>query len=226
MTCFVPSHFQEGPCVHQYQLAAFGTTESGRVVPISGEHFVAQRQAATRYHQANAHLFAVGAVIPRVTALGQGIGIGLPLEVRAGHVIQQQVVLDREQFAEPLLEKRLQCRLVRQQLVESAIQAVVVHFIDRHAQQVAQCAVAVKVLGDLQFTRRFAEPRDDQDERRQRPRNVFLPQRHRTPQKLVQSQTLHQFQRQPRAAKLAAVFNPHTRAVDLDEPRLGLDPGK
>ena len=38
----------------------------------------------------------------------------------------------------------------------------------------------------------------------------------------MQPQLLDQFQRQPRAAELPAVLDPHTRAVDLDEPRLGL----
>ena len=44
----------------------------------------------------------------------------------------------------------------------------------------------------------------------------------RTLQKLMQSELLDQFQRQPRAAELPAVLDPHARAVDLDEPRLGL----
>ena len=48
------------------------------------------------------------------------------------------------------------------------------------------------------------------------------PGRHRTPQKLVQPQLLDQFQRQPRAAELPAVLHAYPRAVDLDEPRLGL----
>ena len=52
-------------------------------------------------------------MIARVTAFGQGIRVGLAFEVRAGHVVQQQVVLDGEQLAEPLLEKRFQRRFVR-----------------------------------------------------------------------------------------------------------------
>ena len=196
--------------------------QSGRVVPISGEHFVAQRQAAARHHQADADLFAVGAMIARVTAFGQGIRVGLALEVRAGHVVQQQVVLDGEQLAEPLLEKRFQRRLVRQQLVQPAVQAIVVHLVRRHAQQIGQRALAVKVFGDMQLARRLAEPRDDQDQRRQRPGNMFLSRRHRAPQELVQSESLDEFQGQPRTAELPAVLDPHSRAVDLDEPRRGV----
>ena len=146
-------------------------------MPISGEDFIAQRQAAARHHQADADLFAVGAMVARVAAFCQGIRIGLALEVRAGHVVQQQVVLDGEQLAEPLLEKHLQRRLVRQQFVQPAVQAVVVHLVDRHAQQIAQGALPIEVFGDVQFARRLAEPRDDQDQRRQRPGNMLLSRR-------------------------------------------------
>ncbi len=37
--------------------------QGGRIVPIPGEHFIAQRQAATRHDQADADLLAVGAMI-------------------------------------------------------------------------------------------------------------------------------------------------------------------
>jgi hypothetical protein len=46
--------------------------------------------------------------------------------------------------------------------------------------------------------------------------------RHGAVEKLVQSQLLDEFQRQPRTAELPAVLHAHARAVDLDEPRLGV----
>ena len=85
-----------------------------RIVAIAGEHFVTERQPAPRHHQTDADLLAVGPMVARVAALGQRIGVGLALEVRARYVVQQQIVLDGEQLAEPLLEKRLERRLVRQ----------------------------------------------------------------------------------------------------------------
>jgi hypothetical protein len=111
---------------------------------------------------------------------------------------------------------------MRQQLVQPAVQAVVVHLVDRHAQQVGQCAVPVKVFGDVQLARWLAQAGDDQNQRRQRPGNVLLPRRHHTLQKLMQFQLLDQFQRQPRSAELTAILDPQTRAVDLDELRLCL----
>ena len=192
-----------------------------RIVPISREHFVAQRQAAARHHQADADLFAVGPMVARVATLGQRIGMGLSLEVRARHVVQQQVVLDGEQLAEPLLEKHFQFRLVRQQFIETAVQTIVVHLVDRHAQQVGQGALPVEMLGDVKFARRLAQPADDQDQGRQPPGNVFLARGQSTLQEFVQPQFLDQFQRHPGPAELPAVLDPHARAVDLDVPRLG-----
>ena len=40
-------------------------------------------------------------------------------------------------------------------------------------------------------------------------------------EKLVQSELLDEFERQPRAAELSAVLDPHAGAIDLDKPRLG-----
>jgi hypothetical protein len=82
-------------------------------------------------------------------------------------------------------------------------------------------ALLVKVFGDVQFARRLAEPRDDQDQRRQRPGNMLLSRRQRAFQKRVQSELLDEFQRQPRTAELPAVLDPDARAIDLDEARFG-----
>ncbi len=161
-------------------------------------------------------------MIARVAALGQRIRAGLPLKVRAGHVVEQQVVLDGEQLAEPFFEEHFQRLFVRQHLVQPAVQAIVVHFVERHAQQVAQRTLSVKVFGDVQLARRLTEPCDHQNQRGQRPGNMLLSRRHGTLQKLIQSKFLDQLQRQPRPAELPAVLDPHARAVDFDEPWFGL----
>ena len=86
---------------------------------ISGEHLVAQRHPALGNHQTDADLFAVRAVVARVTPLGRRIGLGLALEIRAGHIVQQQVVLQPEKIAQPIFQKDLQRLLVRQQRVDA-----------------------------------------------------------------------------------------------------------
>ena len=86
----------------------------------------------------------------------------------------------------------------------------------------AKRTLPIEVFGDMEFARRLAEPRDDQDQRRQRPGNMLLSRRQRPLQELVQSESLDEFQGQPRTAELPAVLDPYSRAVDLDEPRRGV----
>jgi hypothetical protein len=71
------------------------------VVGVAGEHLVAQREAVEGHHQGDADLLAVGPVIAAVAALGQRVGRRLALEVGAGHVVQQHLVVDRKQLAGP-----------------------------------------------------------------------------------------------------------------------------
>jgi hypothetical protein len=75
------------------------------------------------------------------------------------------------------------------------------------------------MLGDVQFTGRLAEPRDDQDQRREGPRHALFPARQQTLQERIELPSLHQLQGQPGAAELPAVLHAHARAIDLHEPR-------
>ena len=96
------------------------------VMGVAGEHFVAQREAIEGDHQSDAHLLAVGTVIARVAALGLRIGGRLAFEVGRGDVVEQHFVVDREQLADAFGQMRLERRFMRQQLIERAIQPVLV----------------------------------------------------------------------------------------------------
>jgi hypothetical protein len=69
------------------------------VVGVAGEYLVAQREAVEGHHQGDADLLAVGAMVTAVAAAGQHVALGLAFEVGAGHVVQQHLVVDREQLA-------------------------------------------------------------------------------------------------------------------------------
>ena len=68
-----------------------------RIMGIAGEDFVAQGVAVAGDHQPDQHLLAVGPMIARVAALGLRIGRRHALEVGAGDVVEEQVVLQGEQ---------------------------------------------------------------------------------------------------------------------------------
>jgi len=67
-------------------------------------------------------------MIPRITPLGLRVAFRLALEIRAGDVVEQQVVVQIEQFTQPLLQEFLERFLVWQQGVQRSIQAIFVTF--------------------------------------------------------------------------------------------------
>ena len=66
--------------------------------------------------------------------LGHRVAGALALRVRAGDVVQKQVVLQIEQIAEALLEMPSDGFLVREQAIQPFIQTVGVHLLDGHTQ--------------------------------------------------------------------------------------------
>ncbi len=183
---------------------------------VSRENLVAQRHSALGNHQPDADLFAVGPMVARVAALGQRIAVGLALEIRAGHVVQQQVVLDAEQLAQAVLQEGFQRFFMRQNRVQRAIETLLVDLLGRNAQEIDQRALGVKMLGDVQFARRLAEAAEDQHQGHQRPGDFFAAVGKRAVEKVLQAQLLDKLQSQPRPAEVAAVFHAHAFDIDFD----------
>ena len=124
-----------------------------------------------RHHQRDAHLLAVSPMVAAVAAPGQPIAVGLALEVRARHVIQQQVVVELEQLSQALLRwvssarlcgsRRSSARYSRSSLIRSA----------GTPEKILQRRAPIPVLGDVQLARRLAQSRNHQDRRHRRPRH-------------------------------------------------------
>src|SRR5258707_5493587 len=78
--------------------------DSGYVGAIAGKHLVAERYAVTGHDKADADLLAIAPLIAAVATLGHRVGRGLALEVGAGHVVEQKLVVEPEQRTQPVLE--------------------------------------------------------------------------------------------------------------------------
>ena len=63
-------------------------------------------------------------------------GAPTALEVDAGHVVEQQVVVERGELAQSTDQMLLECRLVREQAIEGAVDAIVVDQRRRQGEQV------------------------------------------------------------------------------------------
>src|SRR5262245_14717966 len=177
------------------------------VVGVAGEHFVAQGKTIEGHDESDAHLLAVGPMIPGVAALRQRVGFGLAFEIRARDIIEQYVVLDRKQLAAALRQMRFKGRLVHEQMIEAAIKAILVDLPIAELQQIAKCRAPVPILGNVQLARRLAEPRRHQHACHRRPGNAFLAHRKQSLAQLLKARPTPQRKRQIHIAELAGALD-------------------
>ena len=85
-----------------------------------------------------------------------------------------------------------------------------------NAQEIDEHNLSVKMLGDMQFARRFAEAAEDQHQGHQRPGDFFAAVGKRAVEKVLQAQLFDKLQSQPRPAEVAAVFDAHAFDIDFD----------
>ena len=190
--------------------------DGGAIVAVAGEDLVAERIAVARHHQTDEHLLAVGPMVARVAAPGLRIGSGLALKVSAGDVVQEQVVFQVEQRAQSFFQVFFQSFLVRQQVIEGAIEAVVIHLGVGDAQQVAQGGPAEPVLGDVQFTGRLTQPSDDQDGHHACPGNFRRGASNKARQQLIQTDGLPQAPGEPNVPEPSAPLQAEAAQIDGD----------
>ena len=166
----------EGPDPRRPAVARFHRgddfAQRAGIVAVAGENLEAEREALAGDDQADADLLAIAAVVARVAALCQWILRGQAFEVRAGHVVEQFRSYSR---LKSLPSRDFKCissaGLVGEEFIESAVTTIVVDFLLGHGEQVVERRAAEPVLGDVQFARRLAEPRDHQHRGHRRPRN-------------------------------------------------------
>ena len=93
---------------------------------IPRHHFVSEGKALRGHHQCNYHLYAVIALVAAVAipALVRCIGRRIGFEIGAREVVQQNVKAGCEQVLPALTQMAKQLRLVHEQLVEAAIERI------------------------------------------------------------------------------------------------------
>ncbi len=155
-------------------------------------------------------------MIARVAALRLRIALSLPFKVGRGDVVQQHVVVQGKQLAHPPRQVRFERRFVRQQLVERAIQPVLVHQRLVQLQQIAQRRAPIPVLGNVQFARRLAQARRDQHRGHLLPRHRFFAARDVLGCELIEPASAPQRQRQIHLTELPAVLDAHTLELHRD----------
>jgi len=67
------------------------------IARVAGQRVMSQREAFARHDQSQDDLFAVPTMVARIAALGQRVFLRQALEVTAGEIIQQHVIVQLEQ---------------------------------------------------------------------------------------------------------------------------------
>src|SRR5262245_23471284 len=109
-----------------------------RIVGVTSEHLVTQREAVEGHNESDEYLLAIGAMIARVAALCQLVRFRLTFEVCARDIVKQHLVLARKQLAGPPGQMPFNGRLVLEKMIESTIETVLVDLLITHLQQITE----------------------------------------------------------------------------------------
>ena len=104
--------------------------QGGDIGPVTRKNFVTQRKAFWGDDEPDDQLFAVWAMIARITALSQSHPFHRCFKIGAGQVIEQQIVMGTEKVPPLGCQVLFQALFVRQQPIQTTVESVLV----RHAR--------------------------------------------------------------------------------------------
>src|SRR5579859_4333909 len=179
------------------------------IARVAGPGVVSQREAFARHHQGDHDLLAVAAMVARVAVAGQVVVLGQALEVAAGQVVQQQIVLDLEENTEAFLEVILDLLLAAEQLRQRAVQAILGDGAVRDTEEFFESCGSVPVLGEGELAAGLAQAIDDLDGHHVGGSHRFLALRHMPADNVVQAKVVPQPTGQPDIAEATGVGPAH-----------------
>ncbi len=138
--------------------------------------------------------------------LGQGVALRQALEVRARHVVEQQVVGQLEKLPESLHQVPLDGFLVGQETIQGSIQPRGIDLRVRQPEQILERRAAIPVLRDVELARRLTQARDHQHGRHLRPRHGLPPRPQHFLAQHVEPQRAPQRPSQPHVPKCTAAL--------------------
>ncbi len=144
-------------------------------------------------------------MVARVAAAGQVVVLGQALEVAAGQVVQEQIVVDLEQNAETLLQVVLDLFLALQQLRQRAVETILGDGAVGNTEEFFESGGSVPVLGEGELAAGLAQAVDDLDGHHVGRSHCFLALRHMAGDDVVQAQVVPQPARQPDIAEATGV---------------------
>ena len=190
------------------------------VAGVARHHLVGQRKTLRGDDQRDHHLHAVRALVPAVAELALARKRRVAFEITGCQIVKQDVEAGVEQRFPAFPQKREQRALVRQQLVQAAIQHIVGDDPHRTAQQVPHRAVLVPVPVQAPLAARIDQLVAHLRLQDVQPARALPAHRQpRTPEP-IQLQAIPKRQRQPASPPLARAVQ--TEILDVDANRLAI----
>lgn len=112
--------------------------------------------------------------------------------------------------------------LVRQQTIERPIQSIVVDLLLGKSEEIIERRATIPILGDMEFTGRLAETRDNQHRSHNVPGNVLASTWHPLRQPIVKSQGLPDLPCHPHITEAAVAFQAQLAYIDVDWRRAAI----
>jgi len=172
--------------------------------------------------QADANLFIAAALIARVTALGLRIALRLALEVGARHIVEQKL----EAHAKPLPVTRhqvgAQSVLVLAELIERAVEPVIVDQPVVHTEQIIERGGVIPVLGHSEFRALRAKTRDGKQSGGMRPAHRLAALGQKLAEQLIELETVPKREGEVTLAEVAAAFYSQSAQISRLPTRCGV----
>ncbi len=95
-------------------------------------------------------------MIAGIAALRLRVRVCLAFKISACDIVEQHFVLDGEKLSATLRQMRFEGSLVREQMIEPAVEPILVDLLIAELEQIAKRGAAIPVPGNVQFARRLA----------------------------------------------------------------------
>ena len=194
--------------------------ERGHIGTVAVKCFVAEGEAVDIDDHGQDDLQAIGPMIATIAAPHHRILRRGAFHVTAREVVQQDVELRREQLAVARREMALECGLLRQQVIQRAIEPGVIDRALGNMQQIVERRRRIPPLFNGQLASGRAESIDREDRGDARPRHVGGDRIQPRLEELVQPQLPPERQAEQRGPQLPRPLQPDTVDQDVGDLRV------
>jgi hypothetical protein len=161
-------------------------------------------------------LLAIAAVITRIAALRQVVFVGQALEVGAGQIVKQEVVIELEERAESFFDVVFDGALGAEELIECALEAILGDSFVRDAEEIVESGGLVPVLGEGELAAGLTEAVDDFDGHDVGGRDGFFALGEMLADAVIEADELPEPACQPDIAELSGVGPADVAEADAD----------